>query len=63
MEDKETDVVLKQIIEQLNKWIETCERDNKFQEMGLTLLDLQFKATAQAYWNVKEFIDVNYLNK
>lgn len=59
-----TEIILEQIIKQLDNWIDTCEKNSeKYRECKLTSLELQSDAYSQAYWNIKQFIEVNYLKK
>jgi hypothetical protein len=57
MNDKE---LLNATIKQLDYWIKVSEEQEKtFRENNLTELALNSKGLAQAYWNVKQFIEVN----
>jgi hypothetical protein len=48
------------ILDQLNKWIEDSEKQAEiFHENKMNVAELTSNAMAQAYWNVKQFIEVN----
>jgi len=48
------------VIEQLTKWMEQCEEQAKaFEASNMEGSAACSMAMAQAYWNVKQFIEVN----
>ena len=48
------------VIVQLNKWIEQCEYEVEiFRKNKMTTSEISSQAMAQAYWNVKQFIQIN----
>lgn len=48
------------IIDQLDKWIESSELQAElFREKKMLVPEISSQAMAQAYWNIKTFIDVN----
>ena len=48
------------IIDQLDKWIESSELQAElFREKKMLVSEISSQAMAQAYWNIKTFIDVN----
>lgn len=52
------------LLEQLNKWMEQCEQHAEvFRTAGLTSSEITSMAMAQAYWNVKQLIEVNTESK
>ena len=59
-----TEIILEQIIKQLDNWIEVSEKTSeKFRECNLNNMESITNAHSQAYWNIKQFIEVNYLKK
>lgn len=54
------DALLAAVIKQLDKWIDDSEKQAEtFQKAGMDIAAMGSNAMAQAYWNVKQFIDVN----
>jgi len=52
--------VLSTVITQLDKWIEQCEEQAEiFRQNKMDTAEISSQAMAQAYWNVKQLIDVN----
>ena len=52
--------VLATVIIQLDKWIEQCEEQAEiFRQNKMDAAEISSQAMAQAYWNVKQLIDVN----
>lgn len=52
--------VLATVIIQLDKWIEQCEEQAEiFRQNKMDTAEISSQAMAQAYWNVKQLIDVN----
>jgi len=52
--------VLATVITQLDKWIEQCEEQAEiFRQNKMETAEISSQAMAQAYWNVKQLIDVN----
>lgn len=52
--------VLATVIVQLDKWIEQCEEQAEiFRQNKMETAEISSQAMAQAYWNVKQLIDVN----
>lgn len=52
--------VLATVITQLDKWIEQCEEQAEiFRQNKMDTAEISSQAMAQAYWNVKQLIDVN----
>ncbi len=48
------------IIEQLDAWISQCEIQAQiFADNNMKTAEISSNAMAQAYWNVKQLIDVN----
>lgn len=48
------------VITQLDKWIDDSKKQAEtFQKAGMDIAAMGSNAMAQAYWNVKQFIDVN----
>ena len=48
------------LLAQLDKWIEQCEEQaDIFRQNGMDNSEISSQAMAQAYWNVKQLIDVN----
>ena len=46
--------------DQLNKWIEQCESQAEiFNKNNMDVAAISSEAMAQAYWNIKQFLDVN----
>ena len=55
-----TNRVLATVITQLDKWIEQCEEQAEiFRQNKMDTAEISSQAMAQAYWNVKQLIDVN----
>ena len=52
--------VLATVNNQLDKWIESCEEQAEiFRENNMATAEISSQAMAQAYWNVKQLIEVN----
>ena len=52
--------VLATVIVQLDKWIEQCEEQAEiFRQNKMDTAEISSQAMAQAYWNVKQLIEVN----
>jgi hypothetical protein len=50
------------LLPQLDRWIESCEKQAEiFRENKLITSEISSNAMAQAYWNVKQLIEVNCL--
>ena len=48
------------VIIQLDKWIEQCEEQAEiFRQNKMDTAEISSQAMAQAYWNVKQLIEVN----
>lgn len=48
------------LIKQLDKWIDDCEKQSKiFEEYNFETSKISSEAMAQAYWNVKQLLEVN----
>lgn len=48
------------LLAQLDKWIEQCEEQaDIFRQNGMDNSEISSQAMAQAYWNVKQLIEVN----
>jgi len=48
------------VLNQLDNWIEQCEEQaNVFRDNKMETAEISSQAMAQAYWNVKQFIQVN----
>lgn len=53
------DKLLTSIIKQLDRWIDDCEKQTEtFQKENMEIAAMGSNAMAQAYWNVKQLIDV-----
>lgn len=51
---------IEQLLIHINKWIEQSEENAEiFRKEGLTSAEITSVAMAQAYWNVKQLIEVN----
>ena len=52
--------LLSMLSNQLNKWINDCETQAEiFKNSKMDTAELTSEAMEQAYWNIKQFIDVN----
>ena len=48
------------LLETLDKWIDGCEKNCEiFENANLEILRKTTEAEGNAYWNVKQFIEVN----
>ena len=48
------------LLNQLDKWIKDCENQAEiFRENKMDMAEISSQAMGQAYWNVKQFIDLN----
>lgn len=51
------------IVPQLDRWIEDCEKQVEiFTKANLMTSAMSSQAMAQAYWNVKQLIEVNCMS-
>ncbi len=58
--ERSTGNIVKSLNERLDQWIEGCEKQAEiFGLNGMETAQISSDAMAQAYWNVKQFIDVN----
>lgn len=52
--------IKKMIITQLDHWMKGCEEQvDAFDKVNMLTSKISSQAMSQAYWNVKQFIDVN----
>ena len=52
------------ILKQLDQWIDDCEKQAAvFQEYKMNTSEISSQAMGQAYWNVKQLIEVMFENR
>ena len=56
-------MTIEQILNQLDAWmVQSEENAEVFRNAGMVSAEINSMALAQAYWNVKQFIEVNTEN-